>query len=285
MEMAEGFDILLGEFSMRPITRQWVLAMIRAGVAMAAAGTLFGQPPGAAPAFEVASIKPLESSWLQISPQRSGGRISWRVNLNQLVRYAYHLPSWRVIGMPQSDVMFQIEATADAAASADQIRLMFQSLLASRFQLTAHRETKELNGYWLTVNKGGSKLKQTAPGDPPAPLPEWFAGKDAMIPQIEGKVLATMEGKGIAAITGRRVTMAELADALEQPVGTFVLDKTDLPGQYYFAFKFVRDDAPPDADAPTLGQAVQQLGLRLERERGPVEMLMIDRCEKMPTEN
>jgi uncharacterized protein (TIGR03435 family) len=246
----------------------------------------YPQPQDAAtPAFEVASIKPVDQGWLQISPQRSGGRISWQANLAQMVLYAYHLPSWRVSGLAPGDAIFQVDATADPAATTDQIRLMFQGLLASRFKLAAHRETKELNGYVLAVGKGGLKLKETKPGEPPAALPEWFAGREAMIPQIEGKVLATAEGKGIAAITGRGVSMAEMADALQQPLGTFVVDRTNLAGRYYFGFKFLRDNAPPDADAPTPAQAVQELGLRLEKERGPVEILAIDHVEKMPTEN
>lgn len=237
------------------------------------------------PSFEVISIKPVENSWLQITPQRSGGRISWLVSLYQMALYAYHLPSWRVTGLPTDDKAFQVDATTDAAMPTEQIRLMFQSLLASRFKMIAHRETKELTGYGLTVAKSGLKLKESKPGDPPPPLPEWFAGRSAMIPQIEGKVLTTAEGKGVAAITGRGVSIAEMADALQQPLRTFVRDETNLAGRYYFGFKFLRENAPPDADAPTLAQAIQELGLRLEKEKGPVEILMIDHVEKMPTEN
>jgi len=135
------------------------------------------------------------------------------------------------------------------------------------------------------VAKSGLKLKESKPGDPPAPLPPWFAGKDTMIPQIEGKVIASAEGRGIAAVTGRRVSMAELAEGLQTPLRTFVMDKTNLTGKYYFGFKFLRDDALPDADAPSLSQAVQELGLRLEKQKGPVEMLVIDHVEKTPTAN
>jgi hypothetical protein len=78
------------------------------------------------PTFEVASIKRVDSGWLQISRQRSGGRISWHANVFQMILYAYHLPSWRVTGLPPSDAIFQVEATTDAAAANDQIRLMFQ---------------------------------------------------------------------------------------------------------------------------------------------------------------
>ncbi|MGD0873337.1 MAG: TIGR03435 family protein [Bryobacteraceae bacterium] len=272
------------EFRPAPL---WTVAAMAAALCPALTSNAQPTPQNAsAPAFEVASIKPLEkATWLQISPQRSGGRISWQANLYQMVLYAYHLPAWRVTGLPQSDAIFQVDASTDAASTTEQIRQMLQSLLANRFKLAAHRETKELNGYNLTVSKSGLKLREAKLGDPPAPLPEWFAGKDALIPEIEGKAIATMEGKGITAVTGRGVTMADLANALQAPLGTFVANKTGLTGKYYFGIKFLRDDAPPDADAPTLAQAVQELGLRLEKEKGPVEILVIDHLEKMPTEN
>ncbi len=135
------------------------------------------------------------------------------------------------------------------------------------------------------MGKGGLKLSQATPGGPPAPLPLWFAGKDVMIPQIEGKVFSSSPGKGLVAVTGRGVPIAELADTLQQALGTFVLDKTNVEGKYYFGFEFLSDDAPPDTDAPTLAEAIQGLGLLLEKEKGPVKALVIDHIEKMPTEN
>jgi uncharacterized protein (TIGR03435 family) len=243
-------------------------------------------PQAAAPlAFEVASVKPVSQSWIQLAPQRSGGRINWTVNLNLLIRYAYHLQPWRIGSLPEFDAVYAIDATTDPAATEDQVRLMFQALLAGRFKMSAHLETKEINGYVLTTGKGALKIKEAKSGDEPAPLPEWFQGKEAMIPELEGKLLSTVEGRSIQAITGRRVPVSRLAEALQQPLLTFVLDKTGLPGNYYFAFQYAREDAPPDVDAPTLFTALQDLGLRLEKHKGPVEMLVIDHIEKTPTEN
>jgi len=128
---------------------------------------------------------------------------------------------------------------------------------------------------------------------PPAPLPEWFAhGGDAMSKAIEGKILATVEGRGITAITGRRITIAQLVQALEDQLRAPIHDQTGLTGQYYFGFKSIRVDAPPDADAnsailaPTLFDALREsLGLQLEKRTVPVDMLIVDHVEKSPTEN
>ena len=244
------------------------------------------QPRTAAPlAFEVASVKPLDQTWIEILPHRSGGRVSWKINLNVLILYAYHLQSWRIAGLPPHGTVYQIDATTDPAVTEDQVRLMFQTLLAERFKMTAHRATKEINGYALTVGKGGFKLSEARPGDKPAPAPEWSNNSGAFDPGLDGKVLNTIEAPGILAIIGRRVPISKLAEALQQPLGAFVLDKTGLPGNYYFAFRFAREDAPEDVDVPSLISAVQELGLRLEKQKGPAEMLVIDHIEKTPAEN
>jgi len=137
------------------------------------------------------------------------------------------------------------------------------------------------------------KITPTAPDAPPAPLPAWFAAKgEAMSKAIEGKILATMEGRGITAITGRRISIAQLVQTLEDQLRAPVIDQTGLTGQYYFAFKSIRVDAPPDADsdsailAPTLFVALREsLGLQLEKQTVPVDMLVVDHVEKTPTEN
>ena len=241
--------------------------------------------PGSLPEFEVASIKAADATWTQLWPQRSGGRISWRARLSEIILYAYHLQSWQVSGLPSLGAPFQVDATADPAASTDEIRLMLQSLLLRRFNMSAQYETRQVVGYSLTVGKGGLKINQATSGGPPAPLPPWFAGNDVMIPQIEGKVFSSSPGKGIVAVTGRGVPITELAETLQGAIGTFVLDKTNVEGKYYFGFEFLSDDAPPDTDAPTLAEAIQGLGLVLEKERGPVKALVIGHIEKMPTEN
>jgi uncharacterized protein (TIGR03435 family) len=135
-----------------------------AGVAALLACNAFGQTAATSPSFEVASVRAIPSSTgppgnLSLTPRRSGGRIAWNTNLSLLARYAYHLPGWRISGMDKDQSFYEINATMDASATEDQVRLMLQKLLADRFNLATHRETKELQGYALVVAKNGPKIR------------------------------------------------------------------------------------------------------------------------------
>ncbi len=263
-----------------------VTGSIIAGFCDVPAGRAEAQSAAKPLSFDVASIKPLDQTWTDLLPVRSGGRVSWKVDLSFLIQYAYHLQGWRISTLPPHASVYQIDATTDTATTEeDQLRLMFQTLLADRFKMTTHRITKEMNGYVLTITKSGFALTEVKPGDTPAPPPEWFHNKAAIDASLEGKVLSTFEELYVQAIVGRRVPISKLAGALQQPLGTFVLDKTGLLGNYYFGFRFARADAPADVDAPSLSSAVQELGLRLEKQKGPVETLIIDHIEKTPTKN
>jgi uncharacterized protein (TIGR03435 family) len=158
---------------------------------------------------------------------------------------------------------------------------MLQSLLADRFQLTVHRETKELPIYTLVIAKGGPKLREAKPGDPGA--------GDMKGSQISGD------------LTAQAVPIATLVQSLTQMLGHPVSDKTELKGVYDFKLQFTPDDrlqppsgAPPnfrfplppaDSNAPSLFDALQeQLGLKLESGKGPAEVMVIDHVER-PSEN
>jgi len=252
-----------------------------------ASGALGAQPQPAAaarPSFDVASVKPANLTFLQLAPQRSGGLIRWSTGLNLVIEYAYHLQVWQIAGSPSTPGdLFAFEATTSAEATEEQVRLMFQSLLAERFKLEVHRETREQDGWALTLGKSGLKIKEAKDGEPPPPMPEWF-GKFKPS-DLDGNVMATMEGKGVSALTGRRVSMAQLATALQRVQRAFVHDETDVAGKYYFGIKFAPDNGLADSDLPPLVVAIQELGLRLERRKSPVEVLVIDHLEKAPTEN
>jgi uncharacterized protein (TIGR03435 family) len=202
------------------------------------------------------------------------------------VLYAYHLQGFQVSGMPKAPVSwYTVDAQADPSATEEQIRAMFQTLLADRFKLTAHEETRELNGYALTVGKRGPKIKPARVGDEqPPPMPDYFKGKSAEA--LDGRVLITKEGD-FAALTGRRVSISQLAETLgNYELQTFVVDRTGLPGSYYFGFKFVNENSRRDVDGPDLFAAMQEeLGLKLEKEKGPVKVLVIDHIETVPIEN
>jgi uncharacterized protein (TIGR03435 family) len=117
-------------------------------------------------------------------------------------------------------------------------------LLTERFKLAVHRETRELSGYNLIGGKKGPKIKPVAEGEKPAAMPEWFRGRTlAMAKSMEGTIVQSVEGRGQLALTGRRVTMGQLAEALQDPLKTGVWDKTGMSGKYYFALLFARDDA------------------------------------------
>ncbi len=245
---------------------------------------LFAADQTTPPAFDVASVKPSAQPYLQIFPQRSGGRISWTTDLTYLIAYAYQLPLTRLSGqIPGSDRIYEIVATTNPSASEAQVRLMFQSLLKERFKMEAHRETKEADGFALVPGKGSLKVREAREGEPPPPMPPWM-GKVAEA-SLDGRVVANLPTPGRVAITGRRVTMNQMAAALERQLNAFVADQTGLPGRYYFAFEFAAENHPPDLDLPTIFPALQDLGLKLEKRKIAVEVLVVDHIEKTAVEN
>jgi uncharacterized protein (TIGR03435 family) len=201
-----------------------------------------------------------------------------------LAPYAYHLPTWRISGMDKDRSFYLVAATMDASATEDQVRLMLQALLVDRFKIVSHRETKEFQGYALVVGKNGPKLKTASASGEAPPLPEYFGGKTSAA--FEGRIFTSMEGIGTSAVTGRGVSTSQLADELSENLSAFVLDQTGLTGKYYFGFRFQSVSRPSDqADSPSIFSAVQdELGLRLDKQKGPVEMLVVDHLEK-PSEN
>jgi len=236
------------------------------------------------PTFEVVSIKPLSDDYMETRMKRSGGRITWTTDLSYLISYAYRLQRDRLLGVPSSEHTYKVDAVTDPAATDDQVRLMFQAMLADRMKMTIHRVTKESDALLLSVGKKGPKIKEARPEDPPPPLPEWSKG--APVADSEGNIFArVLNERGVLALTARRISMAQLADELQLLMKQPVLDRTELPGKYYFGFRYAGDQAV-DSDAPSLPAALQEnLGLKLEKGKGPVENLIVDHIETVPTEN
>jgi len=228
--------------------------------------------------FEVASIKPSEPGGHGIQVMMApGGRITAKnVTMKFLIQQAYSVRDFQIIGAPSwaGNDRYDINAKADGDENIapEQLRVMMQGLLADRFQLAFHKETKELPVYALVVGKGGSKLKEGAAG---------------MGPQIR-------MGRGL--INGQGMGMDMLSTQLSNILGRSVIDKTGLTGAYEIKLEFTpeggggmvqRDGAEPapPADGPTIFTALQeQLGLKLESSKGPVTILVIDKAEK-PSEN
>jgi uncharacterized protein (TIGR03435 family) len=196
---------------------------------------------------------------------------------------------------------YEIEAKAEGTADRAQLFLMLQSLLEDRFQLKIHRETRELPTYSLVATKGGPKLPAPKegscvtidPGAPPPPPPGGRMAPPGSAPPVVpcGSINVMLEPSG-ARMQGGKVPMAELIRTLSMVLGRTVVDKTGYSDLFDVRLDFLPDattsalPAPPpgaaiDPNQPTILAALQeQLGLKLESTKGPVEVLVIDHVEK-----
>jgi bla regulator protein blaR1 len=220
--------------------------------------------------FEVASIKTTASTGFLTVNFPPGGRFSAKnLTVNMLLRNAYGLQQYQIVGGPgwADSAGFDIEAKADAGAGEvphEQVLKMIQALLADRFQLTMHRETKPLPVYNLVTGKNGPTMKKA--DDSAEPTRTLKMGQ-----------LAT-----------QKMSMTMLANLLVFELGRPIIDATGLKGDFAFTLDWTRGLGESDAgsaERPSLFTAVQdQLGLKLESARGPVEVVVIDHVER-PSEN
>lgn len=239
-----------------------------------------------APAFDVASVKFAGTDinlWTGL--KRSGGRIMWTANRVTFLFYAYHVQGFQLSGIDPENQFFTIEAETNPAASDDEVRQMLQTLLVERFKLAVHRETKQHVLYTLTVGKGGAKVKAVRDQEKRAELPEFLKGKAASVAAPEGRISSFLEG-GVVWV-GRRVTMAQLCQSLGGAVRAPVRDQTGLPGDFDIELRYVTDEPNrAQVDWPDIfGGVQQQLGLKIEKGTGPVELVVVDHMEKTPTGN
>jgi uncharacterized protein (TIGR03435 family) len=223
--------------------------------------------------FDVASVKPVDVDFLQTTPKRSGGRISWTTDLWYLIGYAYRLPSNRMSGpIPGSTRIYQVNATTRPEATDDEVRRMFQSLLTERFKMEVRWVTKEADRYLLSVAKGGLKIRESAPDEAPS--------------NLDGRAVGTIEAAGVGRIAASKCSMSTFTDTLQRLLGIFVVDKSELKGIYTFSLRYATDIGTADTElSPLLVVIQRELGLRLDKQRGPVEMLVVDRIDVEPTEN
>jgi uncharacterized protein (TIGR03435 family) len=239
--------------------------------------------------FEVASIKPTKPGTKgdNIRPM-PGGQIIMAsgVSLKQIIQAMYHLNADQVSGGPSwldSD-LWDIEAKAEKPSSTDELHEMFKTLLAERFKLQFHNETKEMNAYVLTVDKRGPKMKAD---DGPE--------------QVDLPLRAVPGHAGLAKEVGTGESMTHFARWLSQLLSKPVADRTGLDGHYDFTLEWAADpdliakkaerdgSSVPEAAAPVNGPDIfaalrAQLGLRLQSGKGPVEFMAIDHVER-PTAN
>ena len=272
------------------------------------------------PSFEVASIKPaapMTGGRIMIG-QRGGpgtpdpGQIAFtNVSVKDLIQNAYNVKAYQ-ISAPNfgwlETVRFDIVARVPAGATAEQARLMMQSLLADRFKLSVHHSSKDQPVYALLVAKNGPRLKESvedpnaaaAPPNPAAPP--------------KGAMSMMMTPGGRMRLKSDALTMSRLTDMLASQLDRPVIDATELTGKYDIVLDFAPDMAamqakmaamgvgmPPgamgeggghdaagsgDSQNATLFTALpEQLGLRLESRKGPVDLIVVDAVERTPTEN
>jgi uncharacterized protein (TIGR03435 family) len=235
--------------------------------------------------FEAASIKPSASAamgnvrvGIEMMP---GGRISMSgATVKLLIQQAYGVRDFQIVGGPPwlGSERYDITAKPESSATDDQVKVMIQALLADRFKLIFHRETKELPTYALVVAKGGPKLKESE-----------VAGGSG---QGRGGQMRMM-GRGHFDAQG--VPISNLATQLSNALGRSVIDKTGLHGNYDYKLEWTPDEAqggpmkgpggesaaPADNPGASIFTALQdQLGLKLESTKGPVEILVIEKAEK-----
>jgi uncharacterized protein (TIGR03435 family) len=236
-------------------------------------------------AFEVASIKPNTSGdrFESVSPV-AGGRFSVKnVTLAWLLKTAYHVEPFQVAGIPPwgNTERFDVEARAvNGDATSDQIRQMVQSLLADRFQVTLHRENREQPTYSLVVAKNGPKLAKAKS--------DTCSGAPTMQNPCGGFRIYKR-----SQMWGNTVTIKQFTAELTYMMGRMVLDKTAIAGLYDIRVEWTPEhfgpepgtEVKPDEANGTLFTALQeQLGLRLQSERAPVETIVVDRATR-PTTN
>ena len=254
-------------------------------LAICAAPALAQSQPAApaSPAFEVATVEPSNpmaarsgKSGITVDPGRMSAR---RVSLKELVFEAYNVPYYQISGGPAwlDSEEYDIDAKAETPATRDQMRLMLRTLLAGRFKLAIHRESKEMRVYALTVAKNGPLIHEAKEGD--------SASANQFSMGVRHFHCELSQFAGILSVQ-LSIPLLEDPSTPSRSNGPLipVVDKTGLKGTYDFD---VEVKPEPDGDSITAWQRAlqQQLGLKLEAQKAPVEMIVIDHMEKLPAGN
>ena len=247
------------------------------GLALLLVTAAAGQDPGA-PSFEIASVKPGQRQVgadynNQLTVSRTG--IAARnATLRHLVAEAYRVQVRQVVGpgwLDQNE--YDIQARTGGPVDRDRLDLMLRTLLAERFQLKQHGETREMRAYELVVDKAGPKIHPVGSGETANAAPGFhFHGDmrrfaDFLAVQFSIPMLDDPNQPGRAG--GQMIP---------------VLDKTGLPGTYDFTAE-ARPESGTDSFSLWQRTLREQLGLRIESRRGPVEIIVVDDASRVPTEN
>jgi uncharacterized protein (TIGR03435 family) len=263
--------------------RALAVGVLMGVTAWAAWGQVPTQTQAARPEFDVASLKPVvldgaDTYTANLGTYRNGLLTQTNTTLAECTRFAYAITSDELLSGPEwiksKMVRFDILAKTAPGTPREQALLMLRTLLEDRFKLVLRREPRVLSYYALTAPNGAQQMQPAQ--DPPA----------------EGR--ASLHSG--SSIHDNRITMLMLASLIARFTRTPVLDQTALPGAFEVKLDWTRDNslptAAPDAgasalvDGPSIFEAVQkQLGLKLEKRKGPVDVLVVDHTEKTPLAN
>ncbi|HWD98464.1 MAG TPA: TIGR03435 family protein [Bryobacteraceae bacterium] len=251
------------------------MRFLNAGVFLPLAIVILESLSGAVPAvaadleFEVASIKPSPPPDAPRTPMKiDRGRVVYNAfSPRMLIQIALRAPAWKITGGPSwldSD-RYDVAAILPSGATSDQIPAMVQRLLADRFHLRSRAETRQLDVYALRIAKNGPKLK------PPDMGEQWSEGA------MKGGIFA-------GSLELHQLNMDGLAEVLSSKTGRPVINRTQLNGLFDVRLKWAPDNASPGAagsDGPSLYTALtEQLGLKLEPVKAPVEVMVITDIRK-----
>ncbi|HLG54387.1 MAG TPA: TIGR03435 family protein [Vicinamibacterales bacterium] len=266
----------------------------------APAGTVPAPDPNIPLYFEAASIRPANpDAQGQGIRRQPGGRFNTiNAPIRMLITFAYQLQNFQLVGGPdwvaneRYDIVAKMEGDPPPivpGSGADHMMLAMRSLLADRFKLVIRRETRQLDIYALTMAKAGGKpgpaLKPASEDCSPAALAARRGGPPPT-PGTSPVVCGMQQGPG--RIRFGSFPLSLFASGISNRVGRMVIDRTGLSGNWDFELTFAAEPlngplppgavAPPvDPDAPNLFTAIQeQLGLKLESTKGPVEVLVIE---------
>lgn len=302
-------------------------------------GALFGQNGAAGLSFEVATIKPsapmnpslIAAGKLRVGMKVEAGRVDIGFfSLADLIRTAYRVKAYQVSGPDWiSGQRFDILAKMPEAATKEQVPEMLQALLAERFKLTIHRESKDHSIYALVVGKGGPKLKESVPEPEPSASEKEkpgmvFGQGDSQVRMSgnpgSGNMVVSNAQTGTTRISmvnggmhmeASKMSMPNFAEMISRFVDRPVVDMTELKGNYQVALDLSMEDirsvakaagasipgmapaadpgkVPADAASDPGGSifsTVQQLGLKLDARKAPLDTMVVDHLEKSPTEN
>lgn len=254
-----------------------------ASVRPAAGDPFGGRAPIAGPVAEMLGFEGGPGS-------KTPGRIHYSgVSLKMLLARAYDMRPYQIAGPGWMETeRYEIEAKYPPETKAEAFRLMLQALLTERFQLVLHRETREVSRYRLVAARGGPKLS-------PAQAPPVYKDDEERKAGMRKRAMEMVEtmqrrapGRSYRIFREGSATMARLAQNLSGNVDRPVTDDTGIEGEYSFSLEWVPEPSAAAGDdaLPSIFTALQeQLGLKLEPEKGPVEYLVIERAEKKPVAN